>query len=166
VEGFVQGPETNWRSVGVADTDAGRRFAQDVDFPAHGVIVGQPGEPWFDKDCHTLDALIARIEQGLAAGHAAVALQTDMRAHRNPTRMAMITRAASALAARLSTPCPACAAPGFGALEPVPGAPCEACGTPTRVAQAERWACPRCAHEELRTLALRAPPDRCDHCNP
>ncbi|MBU3694475.1 MAG: hypothetical protein FGM40_06555 [Rhodocyclaceae bacterium] len=166
VEGFAQGPETNWRALEVADVDAARRFADAVGFPGHGILVGRPGEAWFDKACDTLDTLVARVEQGLAAGAGPVALQTDMRAHRNPTRMRMISRAASALSSRLSTPCPACAAPGFGPVAPVPGAPCEACGAPTHVPRAERRACPRCGHEQLHALAHRAPPERCDQCNP
>jgi hypothetical protein len=164
VEGFAQGPETNWRACEVADVGAALRFAEAVGFPTHGVIVGRPGEPWMDKDCTMIEALLARVEQGLATGP--VALQTDMRAHRNPTRMAMIRRAAEALAARLSTPCPACLAPGFAPLQAVPGAPCEACGTPTGVPRAELWACPLCTYRDERPLAQRAPPERCGLCNP
>ena len=164
VEGFVQGPETNWQTLEATDLDAAQRFVEQAGFPGHGVIVGRPGEAWFDKACNDADAVMARVREGLAAGP--VMLQTDMRAHRNPTRLAMIARAASALASRLSTPCPACAAPGFGPAESIPGAPCEACGAPTRLPRAERWACPRCAHQQERPLALRASPERCDLCNP
>lgn len=164
VEGFAQGPETNWRATEAADVEAACRFAEEAGFPAHGVIVGRPGEPWLDKSCRTLDALVARVTQGLTNGP--VALQTDMRAHRNPTRMAMIARAAEALAARLSHACPACDARGFGPQEAVPGALCEVCGEPTTVATAEFWRCPRCDWDEQRPLAQRAKAERCDRCNP
>jgi len=164
VEGFVQGPETNWRTAEVVDLDAARHFLAEVGLPGHGVIVGRPGEPWFDKTCDDADTVLVRVREGLAAGP--VMLQTDMRAHRNPTRLAMIARAASALVSRLSTPCPACAAPGFGPAEAIAGAPCEACGMPTRVPRAERWCCPRCAHRDERPLALQATADSCDRCNP
>lgn len=164
VEGFVQGPETNWRSGEVTDIEGALRFAQEIGFPDHGVIVGRPGEAWFDKSCETPDALQARVAEALPGGP--VLLQADMRAHRNPTRMRMIASAAAALAGRLARPCPACAAPGYGPVDGVPGALCEACGTPTRVARAERWACPRCAFEEQRPLQQQAPAAQCDRCNP
>jgi len=164
VEGFVQGPETNWRGIEVSDLESARSFAGEVVFPSHGIIVGRPGEAWFTKRCEDLDALLQSVERGLVAG--TVALQTDMRAHRNPTRMAMIARAAEALAARLSHACPACDAPGFGPQEAVPGALCEVCGEPTTVAKAEFWRCPRCDWVEQRPLAQRAKAERCDRCNP
>ena len=44
-------------------------------------------------------------------------IQTDMRAHMNPTRMATLGRLASALAERLSTLCPACGMPVYGQVE-------------------------------------------------
>lgn len=164
VEGFAQGPETNWRSAEVQDVDAATKFAEAVGFPKHGLIVGRPGEDWFDKSCETPDALRERVSEALAGGP--VLLQTDMRAHRNPTRMQMIARAATALAERLARPCPACGAPGYGPVEGLPGAPCEACGAPTRVPFAERWACPRCAHEEQVRLERKATAAQCDRCNP
>jgi len=168
VEGFVQGPETNWQMREVTSVEDALRFACDASFPSHGLLVGRPGEAHFEKArdeaCSDEADFTARVKVALGSGP--VWLQTDMRAHRNPTRMRMIGRAAAALAERLATPCPDCSAPGYGPLEAIPGAPCEACGTPTQVPKAECWACPRCGHDEQRPLARRASPDRCDRCNP
>ncbi|HSW33828.1 MAG TPA: DUF6671 family protein [Steroidobacteraceae bacterium] len=38
-------------------------------------------------------------------------LESDLRAHANPTRMAMIRQAAEDLATRYRSPCPRCGAP-------------------------------------------------------
>lgn len=168
VEGFVQGPETNWQAREVANVDEALRLAREAGFPAHGLLLGRPGDAHFDKRrdeaCVSEADFAERVGAALASGP--VWLQTDMRAHRNPTRMAMIARAAEVLAWRLASACPACAALGYGAVEAIPGAPCESCGSPTRIPRAERWACPRCGHEEQRPLTHRAPPERCDRCNP
>jgi hypothetical protein len=44
-------------------------------------------------------------------------VETDMRAHRNPTRMRAIKRATLDLVRRFRSPCPVCAAPGFAVTE-------------------------------------------------
>lgn len=164
VEGFAQGPETNWRTMEAHSIDAALTFAREVGFPGHGLIIGRPSEIWFSKDCPDEKALATRVAAALPGGP--VRLQTDMRAHRNPTRMRMISRATVALAERLSRYCPACGAPGYGPCGVVPGAPCEACDTPTALAQAEIWRCPRCTDETRRPLHRRATPAQCDRCNP
>lgn len=168
VKGFAQGPETNWKTREVASVEDALHVAREAGFPGHGLLLGRPGGLHFDKArdeaCSSEAAFTQRIRDALADGP--VTLQTDMRAHRNPQRMAMIARAANALVDRLAQRCPSCAAPGHGPFEAIPGSPCEACGAPTRVPVAERWACPRCGHREDRPLAQRATPDRCDHCNP
>ena len=76
-------------------------------------------------------------------------LETDVRAHKNPTRMEMIRLAAMDLAARLNSLCPAC-------------------GAPTRETRAEVHDCLKCAHRLTRERADRqyADPGRCDYCNP
>jgi len=168
VEGFAQGPETNWRSLEVGDVESALRFARAIGFPAHGILVGQPGEARFDKPrdeaCDSESALAQRVCEALTTGP--VMLQTDMRAHRNPTRMAMIARTAGTLAERLMATCPSCAAPGWGPVEAIPGAPCEACGAPTLLPRARRWSCPLCGQTDEHPLSQQAPAERCDHCNP
>lgn len=164
VHAAAQGPQTNYRQQEALRLDEVLSFAEAVGFPSHGVIVGRPGQAWFDKFVADLDTLRQRAAQGLA--HGAVWLETDMRAHRNPTRMAMIRAAADALAERLSRRCPRCAAPGFGPSRLLPGARCETCGHLTSAARARLLCCDACAHQEEEPLRASVPALRCDRCNP
>jgi hypothetical protein len=106
------------------------------------------------------------VVAALAAHSSPVWLETDMRAHRSPTRMAQISEAAKSLAERLASVCPACTAPGFGRANTIPGARCEDCGTPTEAACAEQLACAVCSHAVQRQLAETVSAARCPVCNP
>lgn len=167
------GSATNYAQTVVAGADEALAFAGRAGFPAHGLIVSA----WLDggpapsialvKDIDSVAALIAAI--GLVRARGAEALvETDMRAHRNPTRMAAIARAAALLARDYATPCPDCAAPGYAARTTLPGLPCADCGLPTRAPRAEWVHCARCGRGEERPLPGpgRAEPARCDFCNP
>lgn len=142
-------------------------------FPAHALIVR--GEPWMPgqpvfKGILERDALQAAIAACASASPTGeVRVDTDMRAHLNPTRMRQIAVLGERLALRLGTACPACAAPGFGRVDLVAGLPCLGCGTPTARTLAEVHACAACAHREQRPRAdglLHADPAHCDLCNP
>lgn len=50
-----------------------------------------------------------------------VLLETDMRAHCNPTRMAAIRQLSFLLVRRLSSLCPSCGAPGWAVVDSEPG---------------------------------------------
>lgn len=164
VAAFVQGPETNFARRTVASLDEALEFADDVGFPEHGVIVGQPGETAFEKDFGDLHDLREHLHKVLQSGP--VELSTDMRAHRNPTRMAMIRRCGEELAKRLATPCPECGVIGFGAVAAVPGAVCTGCSLPTRHTRAELLRCDVCHYQVERPVRAAVPPERCEHCNP
>lgn len=93
-------------------------------------------------------------------------LQAELRAHLNPERMAGVAAAAEDLARRLAARCPACGAPGFGEIPPIPGRPCRDCGSPTELPFALRSGCPACGHTQVRPLVLKADPRDCAGCNP
>ncbi|MFO1039279.1 MAG: DUF6671 family protein [Geminicoccaceae bacterium] len=96
-------------------------------------------------------------------------LVTDMRAHLNPTRMAMIRTAATRLARRIACLCPACATPGFGLVDVARGLPCADCGEPTSRLIAEIHRCSVCSFDRqvpLRHAPQTADPSYCDRCNP
>lgn len=114
-------PETNFRHWTLSDLAALPDILRLSGFPAHGLIVGRPGETAFHKALTGEAALRAHLARHLADGP--LHLECDMRAPRNPTRMAMIARCAAALAERLASACPDCGAPGFGEIAPLPGAP-------------------------------------------
>ena len=95
-------------------------------------------------------------------------IQTDMRAHLNPTRMRAIERAALDLVRRFRSRCPVCSYPGFDVTERLPGLPCEWCAEPTQVIKREVLSCAACAHRIERPAGDRvaADPGNCDRCNP
>jgi hypothetical protein len=96
-------------------------------------------------------------------------IQTDMRAHMNPTRMAMLRRLARKLCDRIATLCPVCEAPGFGPIAVETGLPCRWCGAPTVMVLHEILGCVACDHREKRPRPdglTQAEPVHCPECNP
>lgn len=151
------------------DPDA---WLRQIGFPAHGVIV-RPAAPSAGllykglQSAHQLSAALASCRAADSAG--CVWLETDMRAHCNPTRMRSIRRLGIALARRLQTPCPACSSPGWGLLDTQPGLPCSACGAATDLTLVEVWGCQQCgvrSHRPRRDTRLTADPVHCPWCNP
>ena len=110
-------------------------FADQAGLPEHGAVVmgvrggGAQDEAgdWgrgLHKGLHTVTALVDAARPLLERDGRAW-LESDMRAHHNPTRMKAIARASADLASHALHQCPRCARPGFAAAESVPGLPCE-----------------------------------------
>lgn len=143
------------------DTDL-EGFLRQVGFPRHALVVRSADGPV--KGVRTrvqLDRLIA------SAGP--VTLETDMRAHMNPTRMREIARLAQRLADRIATSCPACGTPGFGVTRAEAGLPCSGCGEATALTRVFIHGCARCPHEVALPRPdhrLTAHPAECPECNP
>lgn len=113
-----------------------------------------------------LASLDTAVRRALAAGGAA-ALETDMRAHRNPQRMRCIRRATLDLLRAWRSRCPACARPGFVITARLPGRPCGWCGAPTRQVLADERCCAGCGHLERQPRHDGpADPAHCDACSP
>ena len=177
------------RSLRLAELDSEpmQRWLALVRFPSHGLIVrpepdsaAGPSQgqcmpqssvqgPCF-KGIHEPRQLEQAMRRCAGRrGDGLVRLESDMRAHCNPTRMASIRRLGFQLVRRLRQPCPACGSPGWGPHEGMEGLPCRSCGTPTPLIAAERWACPACDHSEQRPRRdgrQLADPMHCLWCNP
>jgi hypothetical protein len=148
-------------------------FLDRIGFPDHALIV-KPTEG--DRDATIFKGVRTRSELDLAivscSGHSTdgrALVQTDMRAHMNPTRMATLGGLASALAARLSSLCPACNAPGYGQIDVKTGLPCEWCGAPSVMVRHRVFGCVACTHRQIRPRAdgkTQADPGHCPQCNP
>jgi ribosomal protein S27AE len=97
-----------------------------------------------------------------------VHVESELRAFGNPTRMAMIERAAQDLVQKINQACPECDGPGYQVVSHRKGLPCAACGQPTRMPTHALWRCAHCQHSQEVVLAQarNADPSRCDHCNP
>jgi len=164
--------ETNFVGVDVRSLDDVAAFAQRAMFPSHALLV---------KACATHTSSGASITKGIrewsvleSAVHALLArdgcatIETDMRAHLNPTRMQSIARATASLVRAASSLCPRCDAPGFVVTGVERGLPCEACERPTQRPLAELSVCGKCSHRESRVIGgpTAAPAGQCDWCNP
>jgi hypothetical protein len=164
---------TNFASRTCRPGDDIDEFLLSVGFPAHAVVVS-PNEgcagPDIVKGISTLPSLLNVIgKASRASGDDLALVVTDMRAHVNPTRMAVIRALSSRLARRLATPCPRCGVPGFGRVDLIRGLPCGYCGEPTRLPLAELWCCTKCGFEVSRSLRKgpdTADPGQCANCNP
>jgi len=154
------------------------RWLEQVGFPRHALIVRpqcssastgeSPGH--VEKGLRRWEDLQLAIQRAASASREGLALvETDMRAHCNPTRMAAIRALAFRLVRRIATRCPACQTPGWGLVDQLPGLRCGGCGLPTELVVAEVWGCERCAYREERPRRdglLAADPGQCQWCNP
>lgn len=165
--------DTNWQSITARGLGDAESLLLASGFPEHALLVRpnrfEPGMA-IAKGLIRRDALAEAIRAAAAvSGDGLARVETDMRAHVNPTRMKRIAALARELADRLRTPCPQCGAPGFGRTGIVLGLPCADCGTPTDLILAERHACGACGHAEERPRAdgrTSSDPAACPSCNP
>lgn len=170
ITGVAQG-KTNSAHVLAAGWEEVEAFARQAGFPEHHLTARPESEndPRIRKGIADWDGLAQAFRRACAqAANGCAFIETDMRAHANPTRMENIRLAAEDLVKKLRSPCPACATPGFWIIERISGLPCEACGAPTRETRAEVYGCLKCAHRVTRERTGRQYADagRCDYCNP
>ena len=146
-------------------------FARKAGFPEHFLVV----RPERDDDYRISKNLSdwQNLHQNfswakLRSSNGQVFVESDLRAHANPSRMQNICAATEDLIARIKSRCPSCAAPGFSVVERIAGLPCGSCEAPTRETRAEQLACRLCAHREVRNpVALKqADASLCQFCNP
>jgi hypothetical protein len=171
--GYDVSLEANFGHVVAASVEEAIEFGNRIGFPSHGLIVigcegGQPAPHQFiKKDAGDKTELEGAVGEAIAIGGAAF-IETDMRAHRNPTRMAAIERATLDLVRRYNSRCPICGHPGFDITERRRGLPCAWCGTPTFVIKTEVLCCQACGHrlERCATPSPAADPGQCEVCNP
>jgi hypothetical protein len=165
---------TNFASLCPENWEAAVDFLKKIEFPSHGIIIKVK-----DKVTSSIKLIIKDIDKfseikDLFNTHQnqnedSIILETDMRAHRNPTRMKVIAEAAEKLKLKLNSLCPSCYFPGFDVAEIEPGLPCAWCHTPTRLTFKSLYACQNCHHSIWQTFPngiTEADPGYCDHCNP
>lgn len=165
--------ETNYARQRCTNPDEALSFATRVRFPSHALIVrpaGNPAPELIRKGVSEPEALRLAVRQAIdASPERAASVETDMRAHANPTRMRVIRHLSARLARRLRTHCPRCACPGFGKTGSEFGLPCAECGEPTEMTLYEIHTCSRCAERSHRPRTdgqTFAPPQHCPFCNP
>jgi hypothetical protein len=165
------------RPVFVSETVAAGEALDEVlgraRFPSHALMVGFDRGPerteWVATGVQDRDELDSAVCDAARRGAGPVRLASDMRADRNPTRMASIAEIAELMARRLLESCPACGTGGFGWVAHLRGLPCEACGTPTSVLRGQVFGCPRCRYTAERPREdgqFAADPGACPACHP
>lgn len=167
---------TNYSSCTGADPETISGWLQQVGFPRHALMVRphqpdtMPTAPWLIKGVSSGEALRVAMAEAVQRSPLRQAwLETDMRAHCNPTRRIAIRQLAFRLVRRISTCCPACQAPGWGAVGTVPGLPCSCCGLATDLIKLELLGCAVCGLQESRPRRdgrRAADPMHCPYCNP
>jgi len=170
VIGRAQGPGRHLHDH-VATPEELEALAERAGFPEHGLVVRAdgPDDPNIWKGLDDRAALGAAFAEALVRSSTGKAfVESDLRAHMNPTRMALIGQATQDLIRRVKSVCPRCQSPGFWVVERIAGRPCRDCDSPTNEARAERWACVTGDHAEVRDLdsACLADPRWCNECNP
>ena len=95
-------------------------------------------------------------------------LESDHRAMHSPSRQKNIAQAASKLAERLATNCPACTFLGFGLVGHEFGLPCSSCSElATEAISADRFGCLVCLEVQVVSRgATSIDPANCQICNP
>lgn len=148
-------------------------FLNRIGFPGHAIII-RPEDGADPR--HVIKGLRdpASVKQQIdimaaqsATGRAII--QTDMRAHLNPTRMKSIGLVTKRLALRARRLCPDCGLPGFGPVDVIRGLACADCAAPTPMIKAVIYACRGCSCRTLRherPETYRADPRYCLQCNP
>lgn len=168
--GVAEG-KSNLAHLLTADWDAVMVFAERVKFPDHHLVLRPDGQedPRIRKGIATWAQLQTAFDWALSQSDTGmVFLETDVRAHTNPTRMQMIGLATKDLARKLISLCPECQTPGFGKVKRVPGLPCRMCGAPTNGTLAQVHGCLKCSHTFTVEVAESRDADArfCDYCNP
>ncbi len=158
---------TNFAQQMVNTLDELISFAKKCSFPSHALILKNPKTNELYKAIQDQSKLL-EIATHILSDNEALMVETDMRAHLNPTRMTHIQEVAVQLANRISKRCPSCYAPGFGVTDVERGLPCGLCGNPTRSVMYQIYTCPSCCHTEkkLRPDKKTEDPMFCDLCNP
>jgi hypothetical protein len=143
-------------------------FANSVLFPSHGLIVKSQHNQVIEKGIINWEHLKSAFSKAQQI-HPLVKIETDMRAHFNPTRMEVIQQCAHKLIKAIQSTCPNCKTPGFTVVNSFSGLPCEQCEAPTRSVLKHIYQCKKCNHQkevEHPNGKYYEDPMYCDFCNP
>lgn len=164
---------TNYGHSTAASLEDLAGFLDRAGFPSHALVVRPntgPETQLLYKGLRTVGALEEALRECVSVSDDGLArVETDMRAHMNPLRLAVLRRLAFRLGCRLRTQCPSCGSPGWGVVDVIKGLPCEECGYPTELVSELVEACPCCAYRRNRPRddgRRTASAGDCPRCNP
>jgi len=159
------------RGQEVFSPDEAVTIAQSWGFPKQGVIVraSEESNRYIHKEILHIDDLHKVTEKLFSKWFTkSIFIETDMRAHRCPSRMESIKEATLDLVNNCNSLCPLCNTPGFVVTEVLKGLPCSGCGLPTELAKELIRACQKCLYTESKNVEgpTMADPGQCERCNP
>ncbi|MBS3987395.1 MAG: hypothetical protein KGZ38_09770 [Erysipelothrix sp.] len=171
VIGVYESSDTNFAHHCVSSYEDALSFATSCQFPTHGLIMRPDHEhhKFIIKDIVDETSLHEAFEVCLAKSITQhVFIETDMRAHRNPTRMHNIAKATQHMIEQYLSTCPRCNCPGFTITNYVLGLPCELCAQPTQMVLKHVYQCQRCKYTEEKWYpkGQTCPANYCNTCNP
>lgn len=162
--------ETNFDAKEITSEEDLFAFCEKVQFPSHAVIL-RPAEKDYTqifKGIQDVTELKEAYKQ-LISTYSSAYIETDMRAHMNPSRMKVIEEVTKKLMAKIQHSCPSCSMPGFDITEAKAGLPCQQCHLPTRSTLSHTYSCLACGHQEEKKYPREIAwedPMYCDFCNP
>jgi len=171
IVGLAHSSETNHLGQEISSGEDLEAFLKRVGFPEHGVIL-RYHRNWtlgIRKDIRDRDHLFDQARKMLSRPFVrSVYLETDMRAHLNPTRMQVIREATEDLLEKIQHLCPSCDRPGFSVQKLRGSRPCELCGGLTDQPEEQLYCCGHCGHEKVEILSRSrfASAQYCPRCNP
>lgn len=163
-------PQTNYRYQKIKRPEELYDFTKEVLFPSHAVILKDNPEntreiyKGISKYNQLVDTFYRLVNQ-----YGSAFIETDMRAHMNPTRMKVIETVTQKLIDKINVRCPQCEVHGFEVTQGIAGLPCSKCGEPTRSLLKVIYECQYCKFQKesfYPSEKKQEEPMYCDYCNP
>jgi hypothetical protein len=165
--------KTNYNMQSVDSIEELLKFAEKVFFSSHALILRpdhKENKNYIVKGINTIDILHQAFADTMKYSTTGkVWVETDMRAHMNPSRMNVIQELAGNLAKRLLIACATCQTPGWGSIGVKKGLECNWCGDETELIKSEIYGCVKCDYKEYLPPShglVKADPQHCSYCNP
>jgi hypothetical protein len=161
---------TNFNGKQIQSQEELLEFANQIEFPKHGLILRKSKDEKTDicKGIIDFETLEITFEY-LYSKYNSVYVETDMRAMFNPSRMNVIEKATQKLVQKIRSTCPQCKMPGFGITDARKGLECSLCGSPTNSTLSYIYDCQHCQftkEEMYPNKKTTEDPTYCDYCNP
>ena len=172
IRGHHRTSDTNMIGEYIETIEEALNFAKRIRFPEHGIIVrkDEHSNSGIHKNIRNeedLKKIVSKMLAGIFTKK--IFVETDMRAHRNPTRMVAIKKATEDLLINIASCCPVCQAPGYIVVDFDKGLQCSLCKMPTDLPLNDIYQCAVCGHKEKKLVTKygkSADPAQCGYCNP
>ncbi len=165
-------PNTNINGKYVKNINDAVKTAKKWGFPKHWIIVRlkENSKFFIYKNIHTEFDLKKAVNKILSLPFTKrVYIETDMRAHKNPTRMKNIELSIKNLLKNIKSECPKCWSPWFVVTNTKWWIPCWMCWLPTNVPMYEILSCSKCnfnKESKIEKYGDYIDPWQCPNCNP